>query len=44
MSQGPEDAYCEHGKDEDAMKKNRTDDEMYNDGTKRVPNQKMRSL
>ena len=28
----------------DAMKKNRTDDEMYNDGAKRVSNPKVRSL
>ena len=36
MSHEPEDAYCEHGKSDDAMKKNRTDDEMYNDDVKRV--------
>ena len=29
---------------DDAMKKNRTDDEMYNDGAKRVSNPKTRSL
>ena len=44
MSHGPEDAYCEHGNNDDAMKKNRTHDEMYNDGAKRVSNPKMRSL
>ena len=44
MSPGPEDAYCEHGKNDDVMKKNRTDDEMYNDGAKRAPNPKMRLL
>ena len=44
MSHGPEDAYCEHGNNDDAMKKSRTDDEMYNDGAKRAPNPKMRSL
>ena len=44
MSHGPEDAYCEHGKSDDAMKENQTDDEMYNDGAKRVSNLKMRLL
>ena len=41
VSHGPEDAYYEHGNNDDAMKKNRTDDEMYNDGAKRVSNPKM---
>ena len=44
VSHGPEDAYCEHGSNDDAMEKNRTHDEMYNDGVKRVSNPKMRSL
>ena len=44
MSHGPKGAYCEHGSGDDAMKRNQTDDEMYNDGAKRVSNPKMRSL
>nr|CAN83191.1 hypothetical protein VITISV_000719 [Vitis vinifera] len=40
VSHEPEDAYCEYGNNDDAMKKNRTDDEMYNDDAKRVSNPK----
>nr|CAN79478.1 hypothetical protein VITISV_038965 [Vitis vinifera] len=44
VSHGLEDAYCEHGNSDDAMKKNRIDDKMYNDDAKRVSNPKIRLL